>query len=414
MRLSFAACLLLFAASSCTTEAKRHHPTISPTPMPHHHHGHHNNPVTPPPTQHAGHHGGTHTPPPAVADGAGSLVPVPPPTEAPRTEEPAPKPTVDLAEKEQEEMESAHQASSIAGGGQGQQTPDTGADLEGEVADLEEQNQELEDQVAAWEAETGDGTEEDGSDANENAQSATQQELDQLKQEAEYAAHVGEEEAKEDWNTAEQEIKDFVNETENGQFGAWYNNQKEIPVYPEDTLAPMVCEDQMAAQVQTYWDLLYTMIFFALLTIIVPYLSSCFMSKHSFQIMRFVAGVHYFSGALKVICGLLLSTALLPNCPVECGEFFCDLHEYNPGPLYGVIVFFVGVLWLLKAMMLSCRAGRVEREYLYQMHIKNGGTATSEVALTTEEQNEIHMRAASRRTKPKVRPEFRDATNELI
>ena len=143
--------------------------------------------------------------------------------------------------------------------------------------------------------------------------------------------------------------------TEDGSFFETMFGEGEIPDYPEDTLAPMACAAQMHDSTQTYWDLLYAMMALAMLTILVPYLFFCCTKR-----FRCIAWIYFVSGLVKIICGILLATALVPECPLECGAFFCSLHEYNPGPLYGCIVMVVGVLWLLKGCTLRMKGTRAE------------------------------------------------------
>lgn len=216
---------------------------------------------------------------------------------------------------------------------------------------------------------------------------------------------VGEikEEAREDFITGLEELIDYANRTDKiDEFEAWFNGDE---MYPNQTIPPGTCEDKMADTVQTYWDLLYSMVAMAILTIVFPYLFSCCMDRHSFSVMRCISTIYYISGALHAISGLLLSTALMPQCPAACGEFFCNLQQYNPGPVFGVVIFFVGVLWFLKGMTLQCRANKAEREYIFSEHLKMGGTADAEIGLTAAQQHEARMESAAQRSlKPATRP----------
>lgn len=154
-----------------------------------------------------------------------------------------------------------------------------------------------------------------------------------------------EQEVESDLITAEDEVSQYYNSTtgNSGHVSNPFGNG--IPVYPEETLAPDDCAAQLDADVKVFWDLVYSMAAFLIVTILLPYLLCCCYTK---KFYRFVSWIYFVSGTLQFLCGLLLTTALLPNCPVDCGEFFCDLHKYNPGPIYGCFIMLAGLFWWCK------------------------------------------------------------------
>jgi len=165
-----------------------------------------------------------------------------------------------------------------------------------------------------------------------------------------------------DWEVAKKEILAFANATEQAALNGdktYFENLAEgggIPVYPEETtLPPETCAHNMEESVSTYWDLVYAMLVLAFVTVMMPYVFGCCRKSIRYRLSSWI---YMVSGWVKVICGLLLCTALVPECPVECGSFFCSLSQYNPGPIYGVIVLFVGVFWFIKACTLNMAAKR--------------------------------------------------------
>jgi len=150
------------------------------------------------------------------------------------------------------------------------------------------------------------------------------------------------------------------NSTTSGLFEtveSYFGGSSTTPIYPSETLAPMDCADRMASDVQTYWNTLTAMLVLVVVMLIMPYLFCCCAQQRKW---RFISWMYVLAGWIKIICGILLSTALLPDCPLECGAFFCGLHEYNPGPLYGAIVVLIGLLWLVKACTLRIKGKRAE------------------------------------------------------
>ena len=131
--------------------------------------------------------------------------------------------------------------------------------------------------------------------------------------------------------------------------------------YPEETLAPLTCADQMAKEVTTYWNMLYAMMALVLLTMVAPYVFLCCSKRLKYKCL---ASFYYTIALVTFICGVLLSTdkALMPDCLLECGAFFCSLHEYNPGPLYGAIVIVLSFVWTLKGCMLSYKGRQAKAQ----------------------------------------------------
>ncbi|CAB9506126.1 expressed unknown protein [Seminavis robusta] len=130
-------------------------------------------------------------------------------------------------------------------------------------------------------------------------------------------------------------------------------------MYPVETLPPATCDEKMTQPVEVYWTLVGSMLVLFLATFVLPFI--CFCCKNH---PRCLARIFFFSGLIKLIIGSLLASVLLPQCPIECGEFFCGVHKYSPGPVYGIIFIIIGLLWLCRgcALKRSAKKQELERE----------------------------------------------------
>jgi hypothetical protein len=128
-------------------------------------------------------------------------------------------------------------------------------------------------------------------------------------------------------------------------------------IYPVETIAPGVCVSQMEQVVQSFWDVVYAMIVLTVATALFPFVCFCCKKRP-----RCIARVFFLCGFTQLVVGLLLATVLMPQCPAVCGEFVCSVHQYNPGPLYGIITTLIGLLWLCKACSLQRVAKKQELE----------------------------------------------------
>lgn len=127
--------------------------------------------------------------------------------------------------------------------------------------------------------------------------------------------------------------------------------------YPDQTLPPSDCHDSMDKEVQVFWDLVYSMAGVLMITILMPYIFFCCKNWP-----RVLAKLYGLAGMLNAIVGVLMLSVLLPQCPLDCGEFFCSVHKYNPGPIYGCFCLFLALLWWCKACSLRRQAKQQEIE----------------------------------------------------
>jgi hypothetical protein len=145
-------------------------------------------------------------------------------------------------------------------------------------------------------------------------------------------------------------------------------------MYPVETLAPLDCMNQMNQVVEVYWDLVYAMIVLTIITVLVPCILFCFKNRP-----RCIARIFYLSGLTEILIGMLLATVLMPHCPLVCGELVCSVHQYNPGPVYGIIFTIIGLLWLCKACSLQRVAKKQELEEASEgLRLESNDTKTAE------------------------------------
>jgi hypothetical protein len=129
--------------------------------------------------------------------------------------------------------------------------------------------------------------------------------------------------------------------------------------YPTNTMAPEDCRARLDSDsgLENFWGLVYAMVALTMLTILMRYLFFC-CSKWT----RCFAKLYGLAGTFNFLVGILMVSVLLPECPPDCGVYFCRIHHYNPGPIYGCVVMFMGVLWWCKACQLRRQAAREEVE----------------------------------------------------
>ena len=153
-------------------------------------------------------------------------------------------------------------------------------------------------------------------------------------------------------------IINTVEETFNGYWNGNGNNATEMDaLYPDETLAPQTCLDNMEHSVNLFWNMVYSMLALLMFTILMPYGFFCCWSRP-----RCLAAFYNVMGLVNLIIGSLLASVLKPVCPLECGKFVCSMHKVNPGPVYGCIVIFIALLWFCKACSLYRQARRQEVE----------------------------------------------------
>lgn len=128
-------------------------------------------------------------------------------------------------------------------------------------------------------------------------------------------------------------------------------------VYPAATLSTDQCHNQIDGNVDAFWNVLYAMVALLMATILMPYVFFCCKNYP-----RWLAKLYGLSGIINVVIGILMVSVLLPKCPLECGELFCSVHKYNPGPIYGCVMMFLGILWWCKACALRRQAKKEEIE----------------------------------------------------
>lgn len=162
-------------------------------------------------------------------------------------------------------------------------------------------------------------------------------------------------------------MSNILNTVEN-QFEEYWNST-EAP-YPTETLAPQSCIATLEPKLNVFWDVVYSMLALFFLTLLLPYLLFCFRNRP-----RCMATCFNTMAFVFVVMGITLSTVLMPQCPLNCGELVCGVHKYNPGPIYGCISIFMGVLWMCKACSLQRQAKRAEVEQEAAKATVEGGEA---------------------------------------
>jgi hypothetical protein len=153
-------------------------------------------------------------------------------------------------------------------------------------------------------------------------------------------------------------FQEQAQDTINSWWGIDGDNSTMTTSSPGETIPPLDCQAHMEPDAKVFWDLVYSMLVLFILTIMVPWIFCCFRNRP-----RCLAHIYVLSGLVKVLCGLLLATALLPLCPVGCGDVVCkDVVRYNPTAGFGAVCVCIGVFWFIKACCLRRTATKMERE----------------------------------------------------